>query len=186
MIQLSVEVSDLDSENSKVITLPCNLRSELPEHYNYIILACCPDIPLRRNDDIQRLNDILEDINSENPGMTEEYLDVLTEASLSGDLFDEEFARRIRENDFVFEDISDFSVGMSPNETAAAYLATVANVPFAYGVTEDELSKLSDSPVARYINWDKVWAQYRTMGFRLVERRDPVGNAQLRYIVHIR
>ena len=81
MIQLSVEVSNLDGDDSMVITLPCNLRSELPEHYNYIILACYPDIPLRRNDDIQRLNDVLEDINSENPGMTEEYLDVLTEAS---------------------------------------------------------------------------------------------------------
>lgn len=186
MIQLSVEVSNLDGDDSKVITLPCNLRSELPEHYNYIILACYPDIPLRRNDDIQRLNDVLEDINSENPGMTEDYLDVLIEASLSGDLFDEEFVRRVSENNFMFEDISDFNVGMSPDETAAIYLATVAKVAFTYGVTEDELSMLSDGPIVQYINWDKVWAQYRTMGFRVVERRDQVGNKLLRYVVHIK
>ena len=185
-IQLSVEISNLDEEDTKVITLPCDLRAELDNYYDYIILACCPDIPLRRNDDIKRLNDVLDEINSENPGMTEDYLDVLIEASASGDLFDDEFIRRVRENDFIFEDISYMDTGMSAEETAAMYLATDMNVPFERGMQQEAFIALSDETVSKYINWDLIWDHYRSMGFRVVERRNPIGCKSQKYIVHIR
>lgn len=186
MIQLSVEISNLDGEDTKIITLPCDLRAELENYYDYIILACCPNIPLRRNDDIKRLNDVLDEINSENPGMTEDYLDVLIEASASGDLFDDEFIRRVRENNFMFEDISDIDTGMSTKETAAMYLATDMNVPFERGMQQEAFLALNDDTVSKYVNWGLIWDCYGSLGFRVVERRNPIGGKSQKYIVHIR
>ena len=183
MIQLAVEVSDLDCGESKVIVLPCNLRAELENHYDYIILSTSPKFPIRGNDDISGLNDILDDINSENPGMTEDYLKVLMEASSSGDLFDPEFVRKLKENDFMFEDISDLHWAMNAKETAACYLATELKVPFDHGVTDEMLDTLSKDVLTDYINWGQVWDQYSSVGFRVVEQEPPNGG---RYIVHIK
>lgn len=186
MIRLTVEVSDLDSGESKILTLPCNLRAELENHYDYLILSTTPDIPLSRNDDIKGLNDILDEINSESPGMTEEYLEILLEAAPSGDLFDEEFVRKLKENEFMFEDISDIHWAMSAEETAGCYLATDLNVPFDHGITEEMLNILGDDALTDYINWEQVWEQYASIGFRLIERARPAGFGGGRYIVHIK
>lgn len=191
-IRLIVEVSDLDGGESKILTLPCNLRSELEDYYNYIILSTTPDIPISRNDNIQELNDILDEINSENPGMTEEYLGVLFEASPSGDLFDENFVRKLKENEFMFEDISGVRWAMSAEETAGRYMATELQIPFDHGITKDMLEIVSDDVLVDYINWEQVWEQYASLGFKLIERAglSPAGYggsiARGRYIVHIK
>lgn len=184
-IRLIVEVSDLlDCGDSKTLTLPCDLRAELENHYDYIILSTKPDIPLSRNDDIKGLNDILDEINSENPGMTAEYLEILLEAAPSGDLFDERFVHKLKENQFMFEDISKVRWAMSAKETAGCYLATELRIPFDDGITKDILDVLSDDAVSDYINWDQVWEQYASIGFKLIERAS-VGSSG-RYIVHIK
>lgn len=187
MIQLAVEVSDLDSGASKVLTLPCNLRAELENHYDYIILSTIPDIPISRNDDIKGLNDALDEINSESPGMTEDYLEILLEATPSGDLFNDEFVRKLKENEFMFEDISDIHWAMGAEETAACYLATELRVPFDHGITGEILDVLGDDAVTDYVNWEQVWAQYESIGFKLIQRARPLqrGNSG-RYIVHIK
>lgn len=182
-IQLIVDVCDLDCEESKTITMPCNLRAELGNHYDYIILSTTPNIPLSKNDDINRLNEILDDINSENPGMTEDYLSVLLGASPSGDLFDPEFVRKLKENDFIFEDISCIRWMMSAKETAACYLATELMVPFDHGITDEMLSILGNDALTDYINWEQVWDQYASVGFQVIEPNAPGGG---RYIVHIK
>lgn len=186
MIQLTVEVSDLDCGESKILTLPCNLRAELENYYDYIILSTTPDISLSRNDNIKELNDILDEINSENPGMTEEYLGILMEASLSGDLFDEEFARKLKENEFMFGDISDLRLAMSTEETAGYYLATTLRVPFDHGVTDEILDAVSDDALMDYINWEQIWEQYESVGFTLVERAKSANGSRGQYIVHIK
>ena len=71
MIQLNVEVSNLDTGDTKNVTFPCNLRTELPDFFDCIILSVSPDIQISRNDEIERLNDVLDEINSENPSMDE-------------------------------------------------------------------------------------------------------------------
>lgn len=184
MIQLTVEVSDLDCGESKILTLPCNLRAELENHYDYIILSTTPDIFIGRNDSIKELNDILDEINNENPGMTEEYLIVLLEASSSGDLFDEELVRKIKENEFMFCDISDVHLAMSTEEIAGYYLATELRIPFEHEVTSEMLDVIGEDVLMDYINWDQVWEQYESIGFKLIERARQNGNGK--YIVHIK
>lgn len=183
MIQLTVEVSDLDGTDSKFLTLPCDLHTQLENYYDYIILSIDHGIQVNRNDNIKELNDILDEINSENPGMTEDYLEVLLEASLSGDLFDPEFIRKLSENDFMFEDISYIHSSMDAQETAAYYLATVLKVPFESGITSEMLDVLSSDIIKEYIDWEKIWDQYSSVGFRLIERDVP---EKKRYIVHIK
>jgi len=177
MIQLTVEVSDLDCGESKILTLPCNLRAELENHYDYIILSTSPTISITRNDSIKELNDILDEINSENPGMTEEYLQVLLEAAPSGNLFNEDFVRKLKENEFMFGDISDVDLPLNAKETAGYYLATQLNVPFDYGITDEMLDAIANSAMMDYINWELIWEQYESVGFRMIDKK---------YIVHIK
>lgn len=186
MIQLVVEVSDLDCEDSKVLTLPCNLKAELDNHYDYIILSTSPDIHISRNDCIGELNDILDEINSENPGMTAEYLKILLESSPSGDLFNEEFVRKLRENEFMFCDISGLNLVMDAKETAGYYLATEHRVPFDYGITDEAFDVISNEIMVDYINWRQIWEQYECVGFRLIERTGTIDGKKQRYIVHIK
>lgn len=186
MIHLTVEVCDLDCEKSKVITLPCNLRAELADHSDYIIESTWPEISISRNDCIGELNDILDEINSENPGMTAEYLKVLIDASSSGDLFDKEFARKIRENDFMFCDISDIRMPMDAEEIAAYCLATEHKVPFDHGITQDVLEAIGNEALVDYINWEQIWEQYESIGFQLVLLAGTVNKSRKRYVVHIK
>ena len=186
MIQLDVEVSDLDCEDFRVLTLPCNLRAELDSHYEYIILSTSPEISISRNDSLEELNDILDEINSENPGMTAEYLKILLDASPSGDLFDEEFVRKLKENEFMFCDISELSLAMSAKETAGYYLVTEHRVPFDYGLTDEVFDVISNDVLVDYINWEQIWEQYEYVGFRLIERAGTTCESRKRYIVHIK
>ena len=186
IIRLTVEVSNLDDGESRILTLPCNLRAELANHDDYIILSTTPDIPISRNDDITKLNDVLDEIDSENPGMTEEYLDILMEASMSGDLFDEEFVRRLKENEFMFCDISDVHLAMSTQEIAAYYLAATLKVPFDHGVTDEMLDTISDDALMDYVDWMEIWEQYKSIGFKLIERTNPMRGNSGKYIVHIK
>lgn len=168
MIKLEVELQDLNGDGpDKTITLPCNLKSELNEQSEYVIVSCDPDIPLSKCDDVCLLNDILEEINSVNPDMTAEYLGVLLVAS-GLDISDEIFVRRASSNSFIFKDLSAIQWEMTAEEIAARYLVTELKVPFD-GVDGETISALGDEKVAEYINWGGIWSVYTIMGFSLVE-----------------
>lgn len=188
MIQLSVEVTNLDTGEIKAVTFPCNLRSELPDFFDCIILSVSPEIQLSRNDEIERLNDVLDEINSENPMMDEDYLALLIEASPSGDLFNEDFVRRLKENDFIFEDISGICscYSMPTEEVAAQYLATELLVPFDRGVTSELLEEIEKSALSDYIDWSAVWSQYSIAGFKIIGPTDQIGKNTSQYIIHIK
>lgn len=140
----------------------------MDEQAEYIIVSCCPDIPLSKCDDnIGLLNRIIEDINSINPDMTAEYLGILLIAS-GLDITDETFIRRVSTNSFIFKDISDIQCEMAPQEIAARYMVSELEIPFD-GLDKETLAAISNEKVSSYIKWDEVWATYSVMGFSLVE-----------------
>lgn len=167
-IKLEVELQDLNGDWPDVtVTLPCNLRSELNDQAEYVVMSCEPDIPLPKCDDIGLLNSAVEEINSMNPDMTAEYLGVLLLAS-GLDITDEVFVRRAASNSFMFKDLSNVPQRISSQETAACYLVTELGIPFE-GADEETIRALSDEKIVDYVNWEEVWTAYTVMGFSVVE-----------------
>ena len=169
MIKLKLELQDWDGcGEDKVVTIPSNIRSELNSQSEYVIIDCVPSVPDIQAMDIWELNSVIDEINSENPSMTAEFLALIMEA-VDGDLGDDEFVRRIKENDFMFEDLSDITWKMGNEDVAACYIATELKVPFDTGITREILDFLSKDEITDYIDWSTVWEQYEAMGFRIVE-----------------
>lgn len=181
MIRLEVELQDLNSDwPDKTVTLPCNLKSELNDQAEYIIVSCEPDIPLPKCDDISLLNSIIEEINSINPDMTAEYLGILLIAS-GLDISDETFVQRASSNSFMFKDLSNAQQRASSQETAAYYLVTELEIPFE-GADEETIWALSDKKIADYVNWEEIWTIYAVMGFSIIEDSG-LGDGEL-YLVY--
>ena len=129
------------------------------------------------------MNEVIDDINSENPGMTAELLALIMDA-VDGELEDEEFVRRIKENDFMFEDLSEVTWKMGNEELAACYIATELGVPFDTGITKEILDFISKDEITDYIDWSAIWAQYEAIGFRLAE--DLESEEYSLYLIHWR
>lgn len=182
MIKLQVELEDSfdDMQYIKII-LPCDLRMELDNQHDYIIVSCEPDIQIPQNDDIKRLNDVLDEINSENPEMTAHYLDILLKAS-GMSLFDDEFIRKVKENDFLFVDLSDIHWHMTNNEIAACYLVQELGIPFDRDMEKETFTHMRDEQLTDYINWADVWDLFETNGFTLIEE-DMVAENEL-YLIY--
>lgn len=169
MIKLKLELQDWDDGCAdKVVTIPSNIQSELTRQNEYIIVDSTPSIPGVQTMDVWELNNIIDEINSENPGMTAELLSLIMDA-VDGELDDEEFVRRIKENDFMFEDLSDITWKMGNEEVAACYIATELCVPFDTGITKEILEFISKDEITDYIDWSAIWEQYEKIGFRLAE-----------------
>lgn len=185
MIKLKIELQDWDECCAeKVITVPStSLHSELNRQNEYVIIDSTPSIPGVHSMDIWELNKVLDDINSENPGMTAELLSLIMDA-VDGDLDDEEFVRRIKENDFMFEDLSDLKWRMGNEEIAACYIATELEVPFDDGITKEILAFLKKDEITDYIDWSAIWSQYEAIGFRLAE--DIESEEYSLYLIHWR
>lgn len=184
MIKLELELQDLDDGCAdKTITIPSNIRSELNYQNEYVIIDSTPFIPGIQAMDVWELNEIVDDINSENPGMTAELLALIMDA-VDGELDDDEFVRRIKENDFMFEDLSEVTCKMCNEELAAYYIATELGVPFDTGITKEILSFISKDEITDYIDWSAIWAQYEAIGFRLAEDLD--SEEYSLYLIHWR
>jgi len=184
MIKLKLELENWDEDCAeKVITIPSNIRSELNRQNEYIIIDSTPPIPGIQTMDVWELNEIIDDINSENPGMTAEFLALIMDA-VSGDLEDEEFVRRIKENDFMFEDLSEITWKMDSEELAACYIATELGVPFDTGITKEILDFIGKDEITDYIDWSAIWLQYEIIGFKLAE--DIQSEERNLYLIHWR
>lgn len=181
MIKLQIEVQDWDNGGiEKVISIPSDIKSELNRQNDYVIVDSTPDIPGISVMDIWELNEIIDGINSENPAMTTEFFALIMDA-VDGNLEDDEFIRRIKENDFVFEDLSDITWKMSSEEIAACYIATELKVPFDTGITKEILEFIGKDEITDYIDWFAIWSQYELIGFKIAEDDD--GNI---YLIHWR
>lgn len=184
MIKLQVELQDWHGNcEDKIITIPSNIRSELDAQSDYVIVDSSPFISEIQMMDIWKLNDILEEINSENPGMTAEFLKMILEA-VDGDLEDREFVRRIKEGDFLFKDLSDITWRMGNEEVAACYIATELGVPFDNGITKEMIELITKDEIVDYINWSEIWSQYEAIGFKLAEDID--SEEYSLYLIHWR
>ena len=173
MIELELELQDWDGcGEDRVVAIPSNIRSELDRQNEYIIISSTPDIPNIQTMDIWELNRIVDDINSENPGMTAELLSLIMN-TVDRNLNDEEFVRRIKENDFMFEDLSEVAWGMCNDELAARYIATKLGVPFDTGITKDILEFIKRDEISDYIDWPAIWSQYEAIGFKIIENTEP-------------
>ncbi len=169
MIKLTLELQDWDDGcTNKVVTIPSNIRSELNRQNEYVIIDSTPPIRGIQTMDVWKLNEIIDDINSENPGITSELLALIMD-TVDGELEDEEFVRRIKENDFMFVDLSEITWKMGNEELAACYIATELGVPFDTGITKEILEFISKDEITDYINWSAIWKQYEAIGFRLAE-----------------
>lgn len=169
MIQLTVELEDLtDDVGYQKIVIPCDLYSVLNTQHEYVVVSCEPEIHLGQYDDIQKLNNVLDEINSENPEMTACYLGVLLQASRKGDIFDPEFLQRIENNDFMFEDLTDITWRMEQDEIAARYLTQELKIPFDREMSDETFQSLTKEELTDYVNWKDVWKQYAAMGFQLI------------------
>ena len=169
MIRIEVELQDWDSGCvEKTVMIPSNIRMELNSQSEYVIVDSTPFIPDIQTMDIWELNSIIEDINSENPEITAELLALIMD-TVNGELSDDEFVRRIKENDFMFEDLSDINWKMQEEEIAACYIATVLGVPFDIGITNEILEFIGREEIVDYIDWKSIWAQYEISGFKLIE-----------------
>ena len=184
MIKLELELQDWDDGCAdKTVTIPSNIRSELNRQNEYVIIDSTPTIPGIQTMDVWELNEVIDDINSENPGMTAELLALIMDA-VDGELEDEEFVRRIKENDFMFEDLSEVTWKMGNEELAACYIATELGVPFDTGITKEILDFISKDEITDYIDWSAIWAQYEAIGFRLAE--DLESEEYSLYLIHWR
>lgn len=173
MIKLKLELQDWDNDCAgKTVTIPSDIRSELNRQNEYVIIDSTPSIPGIQTMDVWRLNEVIDDINSENPCMTAKLLTLIMKA-VGGGLADEEFVRRIKENDFMFEDLSEIPWNMSNEELAAYYIATELGVPFDAGITREILDFIGEDEIIDYIDWSAIWMQYEVIGFRLVEDFKP-------------
>ena len=173
LIALKVEIEDADNNfEVKKLTLPCNLRTELTSGRDYIIVDCEPHIPEVLDMDVWELNNILDEINCENPSMTEDFFSALVLASEVIDLTDEEFIRRVKENDFFFSDVSklmDYGYISSEEAAAARYLVHTAKLPFHKDLTKEQMEFFMDETVDDFISWESVWDEYSARGFQLIE-----------------
>lgn len=184
MIKLKLELQDWDDSCAdKVVTIPSNIRTELNRQSEYVIIDSTPSIPGVQTMDIWELNEVIDDINSENPSMTAELLALIMDA-VDGDLENEEFVRRIKENDFMFEDLSDITWKMGNEELAACYIATELGVPFDSGITKEILDFIKKDEITDYIDWSAIWSQYEAIGFRLAE--DLESEEYSLYLIHWR
>lgn len=184
MIKLKLELQGWDDSCAdKVVTIPSNIRSELNRQSEYVIIDSTPPIPGVQTMDVWELNEVIDDINSENPSMTAELLALIMDA-VDGDLENEEFVRRIKENDFIFEDLSDITWKMGSEDLAACYIATELGVPFDTGITKEILEFISKDEITDYIDWSAIWAQYEAIGFRLAE--DLESEEYSLYLIHWR
>lgn len=91
-------------------------------------------------------------------------------------LFDDEFIRKAKENDFMFEELTDIKWRMEIDEIAACYLLQELGVPFGKDMSKDSVEHLKDEEIVDYINWKYIWEKYVDMGFKLVTSEDPDDN----------
>lgn len=183
MIKLKVEVDDWDIGETTQLTLPCEVKNSVDVSHELQIIDWDGNFCIGF-DDVVELNEAIEDINSENPCMTLELLEVILEASNSSSLNDKRFLEKICNSDFMLEELvgTEKWLMSSEEEKCACYLATEMLIPFAKNITTDYLESISENLVD-VIDWNTVWRYYFQMGFKVISLGDTIyafhwGNAE--------
>lgn len=179
MIKVKLEIFDMDEGKMYDINLPLDSRNIIPRDHEYYIISSSPCIDDWNLDDIWKLNEFVEEVNSENAEMTAEFVSVLMEASSALDVSDVDFIEKLKNNDFMFESITDYDLGLFGN--AAKHLAKDAGVPFDEEIPKYVVNAMMNETVENYIDWSSIWSKYSDMGFQIIEVEE--GAAEGEYVV---
>ena len=167
MIKVPVEVEDYDTCKSFNLILPCDIKSKLDISHELMLIDWDSGIFLGSTRDVLSLNAAIERINTENPAMTLPILEALYDASYVSSLDNEEFLRKICENDFMLEPVCGTGnwclLGLD-EEACACYLATEMCIPFAKNVTQQLIKEMKGEQIDN-VDWEIVWEYYEIMGF---------------------
>lgn len=167
MVKLKIEVEDFDLGESIEVTLPCDIKNKVDLSHELLIVNYNNDLSLGYYDEVDRLNELLDDINAESPAMTIDILSSILIASGCYELSDKTFIEKITNSDFMFEEISiEDDLDMSDKERCAKFLATEMMIPFAKNITEDKLEEITK--LKNNVYWIDVWDFYDTMGFQII------------------
>lgn len=174
MIQLLLDLDDITDGSQRSVMIPCDLKSQIPIDHEYAIISTFPELGIWVHDDIWKLNSTIDEINCENPDMTADYLGALVDASGIVNFYDEEFLRRVKENDFMFADITnvDYDLGMYGN--AACYILSEHGIPF-FGTADVMkshalvMAAFKTCEARNFVDWSTIWDSYYNMGFKIVD-----------------
>lgn len=170
LIKVEIEVEDWDTGETIAITLPCDLRGKIDLTHDLQIVDWEGNFSIDHFDNIRKLNDIIEDINAENPDVTLELLSAIYDACDTGGFGDDKFIQKICSNDFMLEEIisGDGWLMNRDEEICACYLATELLIPFARNITQGRLQEIKNGLISM-IDWGIVWKYYTHMGFKLIK-----------------
>ena len=162
MIALTVTVDDWDTGKAETLLLPCNLRQYLDLSHELQVTDWEDTIPIGTCNDIETLNDVLEQINDENPTLTNHLLSEMLKA-VQKDLGDYGISEKLIEGNFMLEAVP-ADITKTDDEKCARFLATMYHVPFAKNITIKKLEEMDRNK--DQVNWKIVWEHYKHMGFR--------------------
>ena len=118
---------------------------------------------------LKKFNDLAIQINAECPDLDCGLIDAMMKATFTYSIFDEEFSRKLTENDYFLQQVPRAFISAAElsyrEEAAAAYLATVLAVPFGKNITQSQLDSLKNQ-YFDVTNWYKIWFLYERMGFK--------------------
>ena len=168
MVKLKIEVDDWDTGETTELMLPCEVKHQVDASHDLQIVDWEADFSIGF-DDVVKLNQTIEDINSENPSMTLKLLTIILKASDSGSFSDKRFIEKVCNNDFMLEKLTNIKKlpTSSDEERCACYLATEMFIPFAKNITTDILEQISKKSI-KDVDWKVIWNYYYQMGFKVV------------------
>lgn len=170
MIKFELMVCDEDSGELVVLDMPCNIKEWVDPGHSLSFIDWDCDLPIALCDDICKLNDIIEDINAENPAMTTKLLSMVFDASGSCSIEDEEFLRKINTNDFMLEKVDTKNSVLTPEEVSAKFLVQQCEIPFAKNITNKCIAEINSN--TKIVNWEAIWKYYKKMGFKIIKSED--------------
>ena len=177
MIKMQVWIDDYSEDTSRELSLPDNDLSSKVNLEHDIVVTETESIADFGIYNLSKLNEILLDINNQNPDLSLESLEELFKLSGCTDISDDTFINYLTDGDYLCDDITEFIIekfgdyegSCSQKETLAAmYLFLNKNIPFTRNIS---IAKISDviEEMIYFIDWDYIWNIYEQMGFVVSE-----------------
>jgi len=189
MIKLDVTIEDYDSSGMEPIklTLPCQLNDSILPIKEYLIIDQSIDIYLDRKDDLYKISEALDKINSANPDLTAQELEAISTAAGSCYLTDVEFLDMLSESRFFLELISgDLYSEKSIESDIAFYMLVEKGIPYRVDMDDIEVRDIDKAIISldEFLDWDGIWEAYESLGFTLVDIT--VGKELFVYLIYIK
>ena len=164
MIEFDIRVSDFDTGELIELSLPCDTLSlKIDKSHDLQIVDWDGDFFLGCYDDIEKINNIVNKINSSNPQITIEDIESIMRDLENVTFCSDSFIEKICENDFMLERLH---CGKSKREESAArYLALDLGIQFAKNINMKDFKETAKD---NKINWMYVWRHYVKMGFQII------------------